>query len=70
MAKRAYRTCNDCCLPLIWVDGGKIRGANCVRESKDGKVQMDEHPGLCCDCYDERLGMPENCRSRPRQTRR
>jgi hypothetical protein len=28
-----------------------------------------EHPHKCCDCYDESLGMPEKCRSKPRPKR-
>lgn len=25
-----------------------------------------EHPNLCCDCYDEEMGMPESRRHKPR----
>lgn len=27
---------------------------------------VEEHPDICCDCFDESLGMPEEYRSRPR----
>ena len=27
---------------------------------------LEDHPWLCCDCFDEKLGMPESSRFRPR----
>jgi len=30
------------------------------------KHEKSDHDGLCCDCADELLGMPANCRSRSR----
>lgn len=57
--------CSDCGLPL--------NGAPCEGEWQDvlnrnGLVvgKAPGHVGICCDCFDERLGMPSEKRLRPR----
>ena len=46
--------CSDCGLPI----GGLLPEHNV------------EHPGICCDCFDERQGMPAEKRTRPRPASR
>lgn len=29
-------------------------------------MESGDHPGLCCDCFDEGWGMPATQRTRPR----
>lgn len=49
-------TCTDCGHPIVWIDEDTERGGHAA----------DEHPGLCCDCFDEGLGVPGLQRTRPR----
>jgi hypothetical protein len=38
----------------------------CRSCSLEIKYEKHQHDGLCCDCFDETLGMPPSSRSRPR----
>jgi hypothetical protein len=50
-----YR-CNDCGLEV-----SEITKRECWTNE-----DMADHIGFCCDCYDEKYGMPEEKRSIPR----
>lgn len=54
-----------------WVRGGEL-GQPVRLETPEGAEEgpygdhNDEHPGLCCDCFDESFGMPPENRTWPR----
>ena len=61
--------CNDCGLPLL----GICQAESGFQDYLDGKgnvvrknVPEPEHKDRCCDCFDERMGMPASSRNRAR----
>lgn len=60
--------CSDCGFSLTyWVssNGKRLDSAEGAAGGPFGD-HNEEHPGLCCDCFDESLGMEAEYRTWPR----